>query len=100
MHFSYVLVHFSNFLGYLAIWGYPLEKGTKKGSKGNAVMDMKWSHFGAKVSTETPPKKGEILGPLLNGQKRHWDALWTALGPKGVTKGAPWAGRMCLKHSK
>ena len=32
--------------------------------------------------------------------RASFEALWMALGSKGAGKGAPWAGRMCLKDCK
>ena len=56
--------------------------------------------FGSQNHNWDPSPKHEISGSSLSGQKRHWSALWTALGPKGAGTGTPWASQMCLKHCR
>ena len=67
--------------------GYPLEKGPKKGPKFCYTHFTFWSHFRAKVSIGTLPKKHEILGCPQNGPKA---AFGRPGCPNGAQKGAFW----------
>ena len=60
---------------------------TKKGSKSNFTQPSFWSHFRAKVSIGTLPKKHEILGCPQNGPKA---AFGRPGCPNGAQKGAFW----------
>ena len=66
--------------------GYPLETGTEKGSTYYGGTDVKWSHFGAKVSTGTPPKKHSFLGSSPKRPKRAQERHRSAQDAQKVAK--------------